>query len=159
MCDRCNPGYFQSQRGETDCSSCPAGFLCEDRGTVVPVPCQISEYCPKGSSKSTTCPSGFFCEDAATKMPCTSSTDFCPAGSTTRTPCPDNSVCAFDVVCSDGGPSATVWLNTPGHTSCLVIPFRVHQRSTTTHSMTPLHQHYHRHQHHYHHYNQHRKCM
>ena len=136
VCDRCNPGYFQSQSGEKDCPSCPAGFLCEERGTVTPVPCQISEYCPTGSSKSTICPLGFFCEDAAAKMPCASSTDFCPAGSITKTPCPGNSVCAFDVVCSEDEPGATVWLKEPGLNSC---PFSSLLRSSPpTQSSPPL---------------------
>jgi len=136
VCDRCNPGYFQSQSGKKDCPSCPAGFLCENRGTATPVSCQISEYCPTGSSRSTICPLGFFCEDAATKKPCASSTDFYPAGSITQTPCPANSVCAFDVVCSQDGPGATVWLNEPGLNSCPFSPLL--RSSPPTQSSPPL---------------------
>ena len=44
-------------------------------------------------------------------MPCASGIDFCPTGSITQTPCPADSVCAFDVVCSEDGFGATVWLN------------------------------------------------
>jgi hypothetical protein len=111
VCDRCNPGFFQDQTGETDCPSCPAGFFCEDRATVAPVPCRLSEYCPEGSSTNATCPLGFFCENADVKMPCAAGIDFCPTGSVAQTPCPANSVCAFDVDCSEDGLGATVWLN------------------------------------------------
>ena len=136
MCNRCNPGYFQSQRGKTNCPSCPAGYVCEDRGTIAPVSCQVSEYCPEGSTTSTSCPLGFFCEDAGTKIPCASSTDFCPTGSITRTPCPGNSACTFDVVCSEGGLGATVWLNEPNGHKSLILSLLPH--SSPQHRQHPL---------------------
>jgi hypothetical protein len=45
-------------------------------------------------------------------------------------------VCAFDVVCSQDGPGATVWLNEPGLNSCPFSPLL--RSSLPTQSSPPL---------------------
>ncbi|XP_028816958.1 zonadhesin [Denticeps clupeoides] len=59
----CETGTFASATGNShrgNCSSCPAGFVCQGQGTVQPKLCPQGHYCPSATSVPTQypCPAG-----------------------------------------------------------------------------------------------------
>jgi hypothetical protein len=59
----CNPGTFQPREGQSDCVTCPIGYICPDHGLTRPVVCPPGQICDnlglRASDKS--CPMGCYC--------------------------------------------------------------------------------------------------
>jgi hypothetical protein len=45
----CPIGTYNSQKGQTTCALCPAGYQCETAGLEFPLPCEAGSYCPVNS--------------------------------------------------------------------------------------------------------------
>ena len=73
----CEPGYYQSGVGATECTECDVGSYCPDSGMDAPTDCTSAFtdwYCPAGSIQPAKCPIGTFAEDD------TQSCTTCPMG-------------------------------------------------------------------------------
>jgi hypothetical protein len=70
---------------------CPAGKICGEPRTMVPIDCDAGGYCPPGTSRAVPCPSGSF--SSATNLSDSTQCTACPnghsciAGSTAPAPC------------------------------------------------------------------------
>ena len=107
----CYPGTFNDQFHQNTCKSCPAGYYCQNSGTIDPVKCKTDlisslgatycKACPLGHVCSTgidvgLCPSGGYCTNGMYRS--------CPAGtynsltaassSQSCIQCPPGSYCA-----------------------------------------------------------------
>eukprot|EP00704_Kipferlia_bialata_P000894 g894.t1 len=116
----CPAGKYQSETGQSDCDTCPAGYYCVE-GTEDPVICPAGSYCPAGTESATEnqCPAGTFSSTTGLEVlgsctPCTAGSYcsgtgnsavtgdcaagyYCPAGQSEADPaayeCPAGSYC------------------------------------------------------------------
>ena len=81
----------------TDCSFCPAGYLCaEGTGDRYATPCPPGSICPAGSGLPILCPPGWYCE--GTCSGCKEQEEcpegyYCPAGTVEPFACGADDVC------------------------------------------------------------------
>ena len=85
VCNKCEPGTYQSLPDQSTCSVCPAGYICRDNGTVTPEICPVGTFCPNQTAIPSNCSAGTFQNSTGA----TSSNDcmacipgnYCPVGS------------------------------------------------------------------------------
>ncbi|CAF1135334.1 unnamed protein product [Didymodactylos carnosus] len=106
-CSQCGPNTYQTEKGSTNCLTCPNGFNCTNPA-LAPTPCQTGTYRNSQVTLCTTCARGYYAahQKAAICLQCPagykcSDPSKCPiqcpagkysnAGSVTCTVCPNNS--------------------------------------------------------------------
>ena len=58
----CEPGWYQSGFGSTECTKCPPGTYCPDPAMTLPLPCEPGHYCgpDEGQTEQMPCPVGTY---------------------------------------------------------------------------------------------------
>ena len=128
----CQPGSYQPDLGQGNCTSCLPGSECPYANMTFVVPCRKGYYCPLGTpipcpagtfgnrtglkelSMCTDCPPGRFCDQTGqtkSQGPCTAGW-YCQGGAITSTPnvtnslkYPENGPCPKGRYCLEGTPS------------------------------------------------------
>ncbi|XP_033646870.1 uncharacterized protein LOC117306372 isoform X1 [Asterias rubens] len=130
----CPVGTYQSNTGQSNCTLCPDGLMCETVNLTAPSECKTGHYCQEGSPLPIPCPPGTFnnitslsleeqCTDCIPGMYCEGPgnsypTGLCNAGyycqgrAETKIPVatidyPENGPCPAGFYCDEGIPAPT----------------------------------------------------
>ena len=101
----CGPGLYSDLLGNSACSTCPAGFQCNNAAQISNNLCPKYKYCPLGTGYGILCPAGTYNSDYQ-GLTASSGCTACPAGQY----CVDGTIsgqCAPGFYCISGSATAT----------------------------------------------------
>ena len=101
----CGPGTYSQVTGNSACSTCPAGYYCNNAAVTPDNLCPTYKYCPQSTAYGILCPPGTYNKDYQGLIDSSGCT-LCPSGSY----CVDGTIsgqCAPGFWCKGGSPTAT----------------------------------------------------